>query len=46
VQIVGSSNVGVLAEAVFAAYSRKSDFRDEEVLEKLLAVNLERVKGK
>jgi hypothetical protein len=34
-----------LDEAVFAAYGWKSDLSDEEVLEKLLALNLERAKG-
>ena len=33
-----------LDEAVFAAYGWKSDLSDEEILEKLLALNLE--KGK
>ena len=33
-----------LDEAVFAAYGWKSDLRDEEILEKLLALNLERAK--
>jgi hypothetical protein len=33
-----------LDEAVFAAYSWKSDLSDEEILEKLLALNLERGK--
>lgn len=33
-----------LDEAVFAAYGWKSDLSDEEILEKLLALNLERVK--
>ena len=31
-----------LDEAVFAAYGWKSDLSDEEILEKLLALNLER----
>jgi hypothetical protein len=31
-------------EVVFAAYGWKSDLSDEEILEKLLALNLERVK--
>jgi hypothetical protein len=31
-----------LDEAVFAAYGSKSDLSDEEILEKLLALNLER----
>jgi len=31
-----------LDEAVFAAYGRKSDMSDEEILEKLLYLNLER----
>jgi hypothetical protein len=34
-----------LDEAVFAAYGWKSDLSDEEVLEKLLALNLERAKA-
>ena len=34
-----------LDEAVFAAYGWKSDLTDEEILEKLLALNLERAKG-
>jgi hypothetical protein len=33
-----------LDEAVFAAYGWKSDLADEEILEKLLALNLERGK--
>ena len=33
-----------LDEAVFAAYGWKSDLSDEEILEKLLALNLERSK--
>ena len=33
-----------LEEAVFAAYGWKSDLSEEEVLEKLLALNLERAK--
>ena len=33
-----------LDEAVFAAYDWKSDMSDEEILEKLLALNLERSK--
>jgi hypothetical protein len=33
-----------LAEAVFAAYGWKSALNDEENLEKLLALNLERAK--
>jgi SAM-dependent methyltransferase len=33
-----------LDEAVFAAYGWKSDLNDEEILEKLLALNLERAK--
>jgi hypothetical protein len=33
-----------LDEAVFAAYGWKPDLRDEEILEKLLALNLERAK--
>jgi len=32
-------------EAVFAAYGWKSDLSDEEILEKLLALNLERSRG-
>jgi hypothetical protein len=35
-----------LDEAVFAAYGWKSDLGDEEILEKLLALNLERAKTK
>ena len=35
-----------LDEAVFAAYGWKSDLTDEEILEKLLALNLERSKPK
>jgi hypothetical protein len=35
-----------LDEAVFAAYGWKSDLSDEEILEKLLALNLERSKAK
>jgi len=31
-----------LDDAAFAAYGWKSDLRDEEILEKLLALNLER----
>ena len=34
-----------LDEAVFAAYGWPSDLSDEEILEKLLALNLERAKG-
>jgi type II restriction/modification system DNA methylase subunit YeeA len=34
-----------LDEAVFAAYGWKSDLTDEEILEKLLSLNLERGKG-
>ena len=34
-----------LDEAVFAAYGWKSDLSDEEILEKLLALNLERSKA-
>jgi hypothetical protein len=34
-----------LDEAVFAAYGWKPDLRDEEILEKLLALNLERSRG-
>jgi hypothetical protein len=33
-----------LDQAVFAAYEWKSDLSDEEILEKLLALNLERSK--
>ena len=33
-----------LDEAVFAAYGWKSDLSDEEILEKLLSLNLERAK--
>jgi len=33
-----------LDQAVFAAYDWKSDLSDEEILEKLLALNLEREK--
>ena len=33
-----------LDEAVFAAYGWKSDLSEEEILEKLLALNLERGK--
>ena len=33
-----------LDEAVFAAYGWKSDLSDDEILEKLLSLNLERVK--
>jgi hypothetical protein len=32
-------------EAVFAAYGWKSDLSDEEILEKLLSLNLERSRG-
>jgi hypothetical protein len=32
-------------EAVFVAYGWKSDLSDEEILEKLLALNLERAKS-
>ncbi len=35
-----------LDEAVFAAYGWKSDLSDEEILEKLLALNLERSRAK
>ena len=35
-----------LDEAVFAAYGWKSDLSDEEILEKLLSLNLERAKRK
>jgi len=35
-----------LDEAVFAAYGWKSDLSDQEILEKSLALNLERAKGK
>jgi len=34
-----------LDEAVFAAYGWTSDLSDEEILEKLLALNLERAKS-
>jgi hypothetical protein len=34
-----------LDDAVFAAYGWKSDLGDEEILEKLLALNLERAKA-
>ena len=34
-----------LDEAVFAAYGWKSDLSDEEILEKLLVLNLERSKA-
>ena len=34
-----------LDAAVFAAYGWKSDLSDEEILEKLLALNLERAKS-
>ena len=34
-----------LDEAVFAAYGWKSDLSNEEILEKLLALNLEKSKG-
>ena len=34
-----------LDETVFAAYGWKSDLSDEEILEKLLALNLERAKN-
>jgi hypothetical protein len=34
-----------LDEAVFAAYGWKSDLSDEEILEKLLSLNLEKVKS-
>jgi len=34
-----------LDEAVFAAYGWNPDLSDEEILEKLLALNLERAKG-
>ena len=33
-----------LDEAVFAAYGWKSDMSDEEILERLLALNLERAR--
>jgi len=33
------------AECVFVAYGWKSDLSNEEILEKLLALNLERAKG-
>jgi hypothetical protein len=33
-----------LDEAVFAAYGWQADLNDEEILEKLLALNLERSK--
>ena len=32
--------------AVFAAYGWRSDLRDEEILEKLLALNLERSRSR
>ena len=35
-----------LDQAVFAAYGWKSDLTDEEILEKLLALNLERSQAK
>jgi hypothetical protein len=35
-----------LDQAVFAAYGWKSDLSDEEILEKLLSLNLERSNGK
>ena len=34
-----------LDEAVFAAYGWKPELSDEEILEKLLVLNLERAKG-
>ena len=34
-----------LNQAVFAAYGWKSDLSDEEILKKLLALNLERSKA-
>jgi hypothetical protein len=34
-----------LDEAVFAAYGWNSDLSDEEILEKLLALNLQRSRG-
>jgi hypothetical protein len=39
-----SSLIKKLDEAVFAAYGWKSDLSDEEILERLLALNLERSK--
>jgi len=36
--------LAIVPKAVFAAYGRKSDLSDEEILEKLLALNLERAK--
>jgi hypothetical protein len=35
-----------LDDAVFAPYGWKSDLSDEQILEKLLALNLEGAKGK
>ena len=34
-----------LDQAVFAAYGWKSDLTEEEILERLLSLNLERAKG-
>ena len=47
--VVSSHPAGDLAhkrldEAVFAAYGRKSDLSDKEILERLLSLNLERSK--
>jgi len=39
-----STLIKKLDEAVFAAYGWKSDLSDDEILEKLLALNLERSK--
>ena len=44
-QVMGLSGYKRLDEAVFAAYGWKSDMSDEEILEKLLALNLERAKA-
>jgi hypothetical protein len=41
---VGLSGHKRLDEAVFAAYGWESDLSDEEILEKLLSLNLERSK--
>lgn len=40
---VGNKN---LNDAVFAAYGWENTLSDEEILERLLALNLERSKGK
>ena len=40
------NGVQAVPKAIFAAYGWKSDLSDEEILEKLLSLNLERGKSK